>query len=404
MTLRSFMKDIWQLIKDYKLVILATTIVTIIFSLALVIFISRQDQPADQQMVDGESPEYSKVGSINIYADSSYENFQLEPHLPESVIDQIHKWETFRAFFSLNSSDPEITSAQGIDNFFDESSNPIQDFLGIDPTQHDSIKIHPDTGNAYATVEINQDNGTVRLVNVQEGFNDFRIQLDVEGEEGTFAEDIGEDTDNLLHFKVGMTPGAAQLGYVESVYNWTSGVNFPRMLAQRKNFYFVDPIPFVPATVITTNNGLSIKSLVLPGGISAVIGVILGIVLAFMLAIFNRRIKYSFTYGWAADDLYLQYEDSDNPKQITYDMLQSDFKELAVVSEMPLSNELNEQIAQVKGKAINIVNEISDLDLGSSIEEFVLVIQRNETSKKWYDRQRKHLNAYRNKAIKIIEL
>lgn len=403
MTLRSFMKDMWKLLKDYKWVILAATLITTIFAMVLIIFISRQDQPSDQT-VDGEELNYTKVGSVELYADSTFENFQLEPHLPDTVIEQLHEWETFRAFFSLNSSNPEIEATQAIDNFFDKDSNPIEAFLGLDPTQHNNIKIHPDTGNAYATVEINQENGTVRLVNVQEGFNDFRIQLDVDAEDGTFAENIGEDADDLMHFKIGMTPGAAQFGYLESVYNWQEGINFPRMLAQRKNFYITDPVSFVPPTVLSSSDSISIRSLVVPGAISVVIGLFVGVALAFVLAIFNNKIKYSFTYGWAADDLYLQYDDEDSPKQISYDMLQSNFNQLAIISETALPTALQNHVENVEGKVVNIVSEISELDLGSQIQEFILVIQKNETSKKWYGRQRQHLNAYRNKAVKIIEL
>ena len=402
MSLRSFIKDIWQLIKDYKWTILIITIITTILSLALAIFVSRQDESAEQDT--NEDREYHKVGMVDIYADSDSENFQLEPHLPQTVIDEIHNWDTFRAFFSLNSSDPEITESEPLNNYFEDSSNPIEDFLGIDPTQHENIKIHPDSGNAYMTLEIDPENGSMRMVNVQEGFNDFRIQLDVEAEEGTFAEDIGEDTDDLVNFKIGMTPGAEQLGYIESAYNWTGGLNFPRMFAQRKNFYITDPVAFTPSPSIKQDNGLSAQNLILPASISVVIGLILGIAFSFVWAIFNKRIQYSFTYGWSADDLYLKYDDYDGPKQITYDMLQSNFQHLAIISETELPEEIIQSIQRSKGKEVQFYNEISDIGLDQNNEEFVLVIQRNQTTKDWYQRQRKHLKAYRQKSIKIVEI
>ena len=403
MSLRAFIKDIWQLIKDYKWVILGVTIVTTILALVLVVFVNKQES-ATEQSADPETREYHKVGMLDIYTDQEGENFQIEPHLPQEVIDEIHEWDTFRAFFALNSSDPELTASEPLNNYFEDSSNPLEDFLGIDPTQHDNIKIHPDTGKAYMTLEIDPENGGMKMVNVQEGFNDFRIQLDVDAEEGTFAEDIGEDTDDLLNFKIGMTPGQEQLGYIESAYDWTSGLNFPRMFAQRKNFYFSDPVAYKPTTTIQQDNGLSIKNLMLPAAISVVIGLILGIAFSFMWAIFNKNIQYGFVYGWSADDLYLKYDDSDNVQQITYDMLQSNFYQLAIITENELPAELTQAIQNTKGKEANVYHEISDIGLEERVEEFVLVVQRNLTTKDWYQRQRKHLKTYRQKSVKIVEI
>jgi len=397
------MKDIWQLIKDYKWVILGVTVLTTILSLVLVVFISNRDE-ATEQTTGSEETEYQKVGMVDIYADENNEDFQLEPHLPQSVIDEIHSWDTFRSHFSLHSSDPELNETTPATGYFEESSNPIEDFLGIDPTQHDNVKIHPDTGNAYATVEINPDNGNISLVNVQEGFNDFRIQLDVDAEEDTFAENIGEDTDDLLNFKIGMTPGSEQLGYIESAYNWTGGLNFPRMFSQRSNFYITDPVAYTPTPTVSQNNGISIRGLMLPTAIAIIIGLMLGIVFAFAWALFNKTIQYGFAYTWSADDLYLRYDHSDNESQITYDMLQSNFHHLAIISEDALPEELAQEIQNTDGKEANIYNEISDISLENNIEEFVLVVQRNQTSKDWYHRQRKHLKTYREKSVKIVEI
>lgn len=403
MSLRSFMKDIWKLIKDYKWVILGVTVITTILSLILVVFINR-NVTTSEQAENADEREYQKVGMVDIYADSDNEKFQLEPHLPQSVIDEVYTWDTFRAHFSLHSTDPDIDTTTPATDYFEDSSNPIEDFLGIDPTQHDNIKIHPDTGNAYMTIEMDPENGNMRLVNVQDGFNDFRIQLDVDAEEGTFAEDIGEDTDDLLNFKIGMTPGSEQFGYLESAYNWTSGLNFPRMFAQRSNFYISDPVAYTPTPMISGSDGLSISSLILPTAISAVIGIILGIALVFLWTIFNKRIQYGFAYAWSADDLYLKYDDNDQPKQIAYDMLQSEFRQLALISENDLPQDTAYEIDQSKGKEVKFYNEISDISLEDQIEEFVLVIQRNQTTKDWYRRQRKHLKTYRQKSVKIVEI
>ena len=403
MSLRSFMKDIWQLIKDYKWVILSMTVITMILSLALVIFINNQIIPAEQSE-DPAERDYHQVGMIDIYVDESGDNFQLEPHLPQEVISGLHEWNTFRAHFSLHTSDPDISEVTPASDFFSESTNPIEDFLGIDPTQHDNIRIHPDTGNAYMTYEINPENGSMRIVNVQEGFNDFRIQLDVEAEEGTFAENINEDADDLVNFKIGMTPGSEQFGYLESEYNWTSGLNFPRMFAQRKNFYINDPIAFIPSKALLDGDGLTIRNLILPGMISVIIGFILGVALVFIWTLFNKKIQYSFVYGWSIEDLYLRYEDTDNTKQITYDVLQSEFDHLAIITEQNLPENLSLEIRNTKSKNVNLYNEISEISLNSKVEEFVLVINRNQTTKAWYHRQRKHLKAYRQKAVKIVEI
>lgn len=400
MTITLFVKQIWQMIKDYKWIILITTIITTIIMMVLVIFISRQEQINTNIPIGEEN--YKKIGMIDIYMDESKENYYIEPVLLQDIINELAGWDSFIAHFSLHSSNPSVTDTQAIDNYFKDSSNPIESFLGIDPTQHNNIKIHPDTGNAYVTFEINPENGNMRLVNSDGGFNDFRIQLDVNADDGTFASGIPEDTDDLMNFKIGMTPNSSeQLGYIESVYNWNNGLNFPRMFENRANFYIKSPSKY-SAPVLQTDS--SSNSLLLPLIISIMVGLVAGFVLSFVLAVFSKDIKYGFTYTWNPEDLYLTYNFNDSDKQIVYDILQTKGYRIAILNEYRLSDVMVTKLDSVKTKDVESYKEISDIDIDDNFEEFVIVVQRYNTSKEWYRRQQRHLNAFRNKNVKIIEI
>lgn len=404
MNLSTFIKDFWQMVKDYKWMILIIAVVTTVLSLGLIVFLNDVEKSANTEGESADSEPFTKVGTMDIYADSKYERFRIESQLPQPVIDEIHTWETFHSTFTLNTSNPAIQTGQAVQGMFEESLNPLQAFLGIDPTQHDNIKIDPDTGKAYATVEIDPENGDVRLVNVQEGFNDFRIQLDVNADDGTFAEEIPEDTDDLLYLKLGMTPGNPQLAYIGTTYDWKSGTSYPRMFGQTRNFYFTDPVTYIPTPIINTENGLSIRSLVVPGLVSLVIGLILGLAFSLVWAIFNKKIRYGFVYGWDVEDIYLKYDSTDDSKQITYDMLQSNLNNIAVISQYDLPEDLSNELERSVEKHAAVYPEISDIPLNTRVEEFALVIQRNQTTKEWYQRQRQHLKTYRQKSVKIVEI
>lgn len=403
MSLRSFVKDILKMIKDYKWIIFGVALLTTIASLVLLVFLNTQEKPVEDDSAN-EATEYLKVGAIDIYADDEYENFQLEPQLPQEIIDEMHSWSNFYANFTLNTSDPAEIATGPVLNLDEEVYNPIEDFLRLNPSQYNNVKFDSETGKSYATFEINPDNGDVKLVSVQEGFNDYRIQLDIESREELLSSAIPDDMENLLLFKLGMNPGKAEFGYIESVYNWDSGLSYPNLFGKKKNFYVVDPTPFEPVISLSKNDGFSYKSLIIPGVISAIIGAALGVFVVFFGVLFNDKILYGFTYGWSPSDLFLEYNQDDSVKQITFDILQTAHQKVAIISQHPIPEELRQELLGNNQKDVNIYSEISEINLNDNAEEFTLVIQRNQTTKDWYHRQQKHLKTYRQKSVKLVDI
>ncbi len=408
MNLTSFLKDLWEVVKDYRKVILMMTLISAVLLMGLFYFVRQVDQSNEDLVAENtaEQENYTQIGNIEIYQEENQEDFQLVPALPQEVIEEIHSWDTFRSYFSLHTSDPTVDRSLSLADYLEEdpSGNPLELFLGLDPKQRKNIRIHPDTERAYVTFEIDPENGNARMVNVQEGFNDFRIQLEVEDEEGTFASEIPDDTDDLVNFKIGMTPGDAQLGYLESVFDWEGGLDYPRMFGQKANFYITDPVPFTPIPALTSDASQNYQVIIMVTLISILIGLLISLIVAFLMALFNDTIKYSFAYGWAADDLFLQYDSNASGKQVAFDILQSDFSSIAVISQYELPDNLSQLIQSSSSKQVSLVEEISDLSLDEKIEEFVIVVQRDRTEKNWYNRQRKHLEAFRNKSVKVVEL
>lgn len=401
MTFSYFLKNVLQLIKNRIILITIVTLTTILLSFGLTYVVSRAPltEPADSEEV-----QLLQVGHIELFQNPENGDYHLKPYIPETAIEEINSWSNFRAAFSLNSTDPDLKAEQAIIRDEEIPSNPIEDFLGLDPTQYNNVRIHPDTGKMYMTYEIDPQSGASRVVSVKEGFNDFRVQLDVDAEEGTFAEGIAEEADDLLNVKIGMTPGQAQLGYLEAAYDWKSGITYPRAFANRTYVYVEEAQPYTVFNFAGDNSHLSLRQIIAVGIISTFIGFSLGTALAFALALFEKKINYSFAYTWDSDDLFLPFSSHDKAQHVVYDMLQSSHQNLALITENPLPGDISEALSVPVPKDLVVYTEISEMPLDNPTEEFVLVVQRGKTTKEWYQRQRKHLRAFQNVAVKVVEI
>ncbi|MDZ7835039.1 MAG: hypothetical protein U5K84_06550 [Alkalibacterium sp.] len=78
------------------------------------------------------------------------------------------------------------------------------------------------------------------------------------------------------------------------------------------------------------SSGLDLRTLIVQLVVFTFGGVLLGTGLAFILAVLSKTIKYSFTYGWNSDELFLEFDEGDSAKLIAHDMLVSDKNNVAV--------------------------------------------------------------------------
>lgn len=407
MNILDFIKDLWAMVKDNKWILLSLTILmTLIFSVLYFLF---QNIASEEIATDEELESEIKIGTIDIYADADYENISLYPALPSELIDEIHEWDRFAGDFSLGVNNDSTLNF--IDNFnsmdeLDESFNPLESLLGLTNANRDLLLYDKESGNYFLTVEVEPASGNVSVVDSHFGISDYLIDLNINNDpdiENTL-EDLENDNDSFLDVSFGMDPGGSRFARIETQYDWKYEMSSQRTISNNRNFYISDPEIFKMNPLTSETNDISLRGIVRQVGLFFILSLILSAIAIFVWNILNKTINYSFTYGWNSHDLHLKYNNQDSSDQIIYDMLQSNYSSVAIISQASFVEGISEAIEQLEEKEIMLSDEINHLPLNNSYEEFVLVIKRNVTSKDWYLRQRKHLKAYRNKSIKIIEL
>lgn len=403
MYIQSFLKDIWRMLRDNKWIVLISTVVIFAIFLGVNYFIRQMNSTQEQ---DSEENQQIQVGTIDIYSDREFENISFYPSLPNDLINEIYEWEQFSGDFTLSTNgDSELDfSNEQFDP--EEPYNPLESFLGLEDIQRQSVLYDEETGEYYMTVRVDPENGNMTAVGSHYGVSDYLIDLNINDttEESTFDNTVNDNVDSIMDVSFGMDPGGGRLARFETYYNWQYGVSFPRSFSNERNFYVFDPTPYNVLSNESSNvsNFLNASSSEII--VFLVVSLFLSTVLIFVWNILNKKINYSFSYGWSSNDLYLQYDETGTEDQLVFNMLQSKFDKLVILSEEKLPENIISKISNVKEKDVQIVHETNELSLNKLVNEFTIVIQRGLTHKEWYNRQRKLLKAYRDINIKIIEI
>lgn len=156
-------------------------------------------------------------------------------------------------------------------------------------------------------------------------------------------------------------------------------------------------------TNIETTTNLSVRSLV----ISSIVGLILGIVImlgvAVVASLFSKKLNYSFTYTWNEEDQFLlsdsRLENEDEVSQLIQLPLQ---KGKVLLLESGVENKLKETVTTMKPDFIEQKHSLADIDLNETITEVIIVIDSKSTSRAWYRKQRRLLEAY-EVPVKVIQ-
>ncbi|GEK91057.1 hypothetical protein [Alkalibacterium kapii] len=408
MTLYAFMSEVWKMVKDYLWLILGTIILVVVAGLglqyALTFFGSSTE--SDEEIIDDDT--INQVGVISLHADSDFKNIRLNPELHPDLIEEIKGMKGFSTDFAVNTNPAEEDEGEtgnepviDLDSF--ETANILELLLGIDPTQHARLYEDPDTGNLLMSLEINADSGDVRLVEATSTTDVIEVQLDVSEAAETENFSLPSTDADLMNIGWNFTPDGDSLMSINTVYDFISGMNYPIQLNDnRRNIRVANPTEFNPI-IDSEQGGFNVRALITRLVLLVFGGTLLGLGIAFVLSILSKTIKYSFTYGWNADELFLKFDESDSAKLVAHDMLVSENNHVAIVAENQLDGSLVSELSNTS-KDVGIFNSIEHLDVSDKIDEIVLVVQRNFTSKDWYRRQRKHVKAYRNIDIKIAEV
>ena len=157
-----------------------------------------------------------------------------------------------------------------------------------------------------------------------------------------------------------------------------------------------------PESLVTQNEKVvtfNIKNLVISAGISIVGGIMVAVFLLFLQPFFNKKIKYAFNYNWNEEDIFVMVE-SENKAGLERAVLlpQSTNKVLLV-------QEKNEKLdlSSYSEKGLQIIDDITKLNLDKEVDEVVILIQPDVTDRTWYNEQRELLKVYR-KPLKVIQV
>lgn len=408
MTLYAFISEVWEMVKDYLGLIIGTIIVVVVagFGLQYAMPYFGDATESEEDAVDNDM--INQVGVISLYADSDFENIRLNPELHPDLIQEIKGMKSFSTDFAVNTNpeedvDDEVGSEPVIDLDGFETANILELLLGIDPTQHSRLYEDPDTGNLLMSLEINANSGDVRLIEATDTTDVLEVQLNI-AEAAEMGEFSFPSTDaDLMNIGWNFTPDGDSLMSINAVYDFISGMNYPIQLNDnRRNIRVANPTKFNPI-IGSDQSSFNLKDVITRLILLFFGGTLLGFGIAFFLSILSKTIKYSFTYGWNADELFLKFDEKDSAKVVAHGMLVSENNNFAIVAENQLDGSLVSELSRTS-KDVGIFNSIEQLDVSDRIDEIVLVVQRNMTSKDWYRKQRKHVKAYRNIDIKIAEV
>lgn len=228
--------------------------------------------------------------------------------------------------------------------------------------------------------------------------------------EATFTNDDPINVDrntssHIMHITFDIGSSEENLTVAEAYYNWFETTDFS-FFDNKDVYYLAQPALVTDEDLQTASSGsFSLTTFAVRFVFAVFAGLVLGVLVSFISALFSKTIQYGFTYGWDENDIFLNYTGSKDAKAIVNSMLRSEYNQIAIISEFPLSETILEEIKnpEYAGKQLRIYADIAEMDVSEKVQEFILVVERKKTTKEWYQNQRKQLKAFRHTAVKIIQ-
>lgn len=139
-----------------------------------------------------------------------------------------------------------------------------------------------------------------------------------------------------------------------------------------------------------------------------IIGVILGIVLVLgiilLIELFGKKLDFVFGYNAEAFDSFMLYDKNlDNKKVIQYFVNTPHVAERLILAETNLNQEDKDLLFVESDVGYDISQSIETSTISNKYNEIILIIKPNETTRKWYNKQRKLIDLHDAKT-KIIQI
>lgn len=155
-----------------------------------------------------------------------------------------------------------------------------------------------------------------------------------------------------------------------------------------------------PESLVTQNEQqatFSIKALAVSAVIAVVGGLVIAIFIQLFTAFFSKKINYAFNYYWNEDDVFVLLS-ADDKKALDHVVSLPTNSSKVIL----LQNQ-NGDLTFTDSSDMMVVNHIENLELDKQVDEFIVIVQPNQTDKSWYNEQREILKAYK-RPLTILQI
>ncbi|MGE7367136.1 hypothetical protein ACQKKE_10995 [Desemzia incerta] len=210
---------------------------------------------------------------------------------------------------------------------------------------------------------------------------------------------------NIMMVSFGVGSKEENLKIAEAYYEWLNTTQFP--FFEDKQIYFMsEPGAIETIENASVNEPLNFTRVIILTVASLFAGIFLGIILSFFKAIFSKKIMYGFSYHWKEKDTFLILDNDLSTRELENSIIYPNIGNKVILSERKIDNDIVKKINQLtlEKSSLFFDTNVHHINPSLNVDEFVFIIKRKETSKEWYQIQRKQLKNYTNSLVKIIQI
>lgn len=199
---------------------------------------------------------------------------------------------------------------------------------------------------------------------------------------------------NLHEFYVNVGNEKDNLKIANYYYDYFSNGQIPFL--ENKTLYFIHDAKIKEYGDYLTFNSLkesNQKSLVKELIIGVVLGSVISLGLILVFSFLSKKLKYSFTYSIRESDYLYVINQKEAYKEELLEFISTPKNNNHVVIQEGNNSNLNNYLDELlnasdKDKHIQKVKSILEIENNKEIDRLIYIIQENETTRKWYNKQR----------------
>lgn len=210
---------------------------------------------------------------------------------------------------------------------------------------------------------------------------------------------------NIMMVSFGVGSKEENLKIAEAYYEWLNTTQFP--FFEDKQIYFMsEPEAIETIEITSVTEPLNFTRVIILTVASLFAGILLGIILSFFKAILSKKIMYGFSYHWNEKDTFLILDSVLSTRELENSIIYPNIGNKIILSEKKIDNDIVKTINQLtlEKSSLFFDTNVHHINPSLNVDEFVFIIKRKETSKEWYQIQRKQLKNYTNSLVKIIQI